>query len=240
MRGARTPRSPDFMQLDSETWLARSDGIGVDQKILRLRYGQFLGEEFETRSAPKTSADDIHVHEHAEAKSFNRMLHDPEAVGRADALTAHDHNHSHTSKFGDAGAVISEYGHTHDHAQAATLLDPETKAILKSALGEMWDAELRLRQGQPSEALPFENRALGYIKQVQQASRIYLARVGLEGSSQSAGEQVLAQRLDEEFASTALHRLDRRRHVRLIRNEEDGHVAPFARVPAPTLERMEP
>jgi hypothetical protein len=28
--------------------------------------------------------------------------------------------------------------------------------------------------------LPYENRALAYIKQVQQSSRIYLARVGLE------------------------------------------------------------
>jgi hypothetical protein len=39
---------------------------------------------------------------------------------------------------------------------------------------------LHLRQGRPAEALPFENKALGYIKQVQQSSRIYLARVGLE------------------------------------------------------------
>src|SRR6185369_16139817 len=52
--------------------------------------------------------------------------------------------------------------------------------ILKSALNEMWEAELHLRQGRPAEALPYENKALAYIKQVQQSSRIYLARVGLE------------------------------------------------------------
>ena len=34
--------------------------------------------------------------------------------------------------------------------------------------------------GKPREALPHEYRALRLIKQVQQASRIYLARVGLE------------------------------------------------------------
>ena len=34
-------------QLDEAKLLARSDSIGVDQKLLRLRYGQFLGEESE-------------------------------------------------------------------------------------------------------------------------------------------------------------------------------------------------
>jgi hypothetical protein len=44
----------------------------------------------------------------------------------------------------------------------------------------MWQAELHLRQGRPDLALPFERKALDYIKQVQQAGRIYLARVGSE------------------------------------------------------------
>lgn len=158
-------------KLDDDAVLARSDGIGVDQKILRLRYGQFLGEESETRSDGAPPGDDT-------KKGRNEA-----DAGRADALTKREAEHKHfldAQKFGDAGAVVSEYGHTHDVAEAATLLDPETKAILKSALNEMWDAELHLRQGRPAEALPFENRALAYIKQVQQSSRIYLARVGLE------------------------------------------------------------
>jgi len=158
-------------RLDADATLARSDGIGVDQKILRLRYGQFLGEESETRSDGAPPGDD-------KKKGKNEA-----DAGRADALTKREEEHKHflnVQKFGDAGAVVSEYGHTHDVAEAATLLDPETKATLKSALNEMWDAELHLRQGRPAEALPFENRALAYIKEVQQSSRIYLARVGLE------------------------------------------------------------
>jgi hypothetical protein len=158
-------------KLDADTVLARSDGIGVDQKILRLRYGQFLGEESETRSDGAPPGED-------EKKGRNEA-----DAGRADALTKREEEHKHfldAEKFGDAGAVVSEYGHTHDVAEAATLLDPETKAILKSALNEMWDAELHLRQGRPADALPFENKALAYIKKVQQSSRIYLARVGLE------------------------------------------------------------
>ncbi len=82
--------------------------------------------------------------------------------------------------FGSATDVLSEYGHTHDHAEAATLLDPQTRATLKAALDQMWSAEGELRQGRPEQALPFAYKALAFIKQVQQAERIYLARVGPE------------------------------------------------------------
>jgi hypothetical protein len=93
----------------------------------------------------------------------------------------------------------------HDVAEAATLLDPETKAIVKAALNEMWDAELHLRQGRPAEALPFENKALVYIKQVQQSSRIYLARVGLELPAVDEGRRLSGDRkgvTDRESALT--------------------------------------
>nr|MBP7981840.1 hypothetical protein [Arenimonas sp.] len=73
-----------------------------------------------------------------------------------------------------------EFGHTHDIAEAATLLDAETKKLLRAALNEMWQAELHLRQSNPKLALPYEYRALAFIKKVQQADRIYLARVGNE------------------------------------------------------------
>jgi hypothetical protein len=68
----------------------------------------------------------------------------------------------------------------HDRPEAATLFDPETRRILKAALNEMWQAELHLRQAAPDEALPYEYKALDYIKQIQQAERIYLARAGVQ------------------------------------------------------------
>ncbi|MGH8173589.1 MAG: hypothetical protein ACREPX_10595 [Rhodanobacteraceae bacterium] len=168
--------------LSNEEMLSRSDGIGVDQKILRLRYGQFLGEEFETRSEPESPAA-----EHADGDKND---------ARADALTAHAHEQARKNamKFGDAGDVMAEYGHTHDVDEAATLIDPETKAILKSALNEMWQSELHLRQGRPEEALPFERKALEYIKQVQQSTRIYLARVGLELPEVDEGRRLSGDR----------------------------------------------
>jgi len=152
--------------LDEAKFLSRSDGIGVDQKLLRLRYGQFLGEESQSRAAhaPEGAIGDAATQQGALAA----------------AQEAHEAGAHAPTRFGDADDVVAEYGHTHDIAEAATLLDPETRATLKVALDEMWQAELHLRQGAPETALPYERRALEQIKRVQQATRIYLARVGLE------------------------------------------------------------
>jgi hypothetical protein len=147
--------------LDAERFLRDSDAIGVDQRILRLRYGQFLGEEAEGKPSL------------------------PVADGNAQDDDAGQDGHAHAAPsaattLGRDADVLEAFGHTHDHAEAATLLDPDTRAILKQALDQMWQSELQLRQGQPDRALPYAYKALGFIKQVQQASRIYLARVGNE------------------------------------------------------------
>lgn len=156
-------------KLDADRFIKRSDEIGVDQRILRLRYGQFLGEESE--DAPKPPPTNDEAGEGSEG--------DDKHEGAA-ALDDHAHGNEPATTFGQDGDVLEEYGHTHDHAEAATLLDPETRALLKSALDQMWQSEGQLRQGHPDLALPHAYKALRFIKQVQQASRIYLARVGPE------------------------------------------------------------
>lgn len=177
--------------LAAEDFVKRSDAIGVDQRILRLRYGQFLGEESEGAPKPPPTSDlptsdtpaaDDHDHDHDHDDE-----HDHDHGADAGAHDAHGHDHGGKPAnadtppvFGSDTDVLSEYGHTHDHAEAATLLDPQTRATLKAALDQMWSAEGELRQGRPEQALPFAYKALGFIKQVQQAERIYLARVGPE------------------------------------------------------------
>jgi len=145
-------------KLARNVYVDRSDAAGVDQRILRLRYGQFLGEEADEGPKSPTGNGDNHADENG---------HDHGDVAKPAALS-------------DANSLLEAYGHTHDIAEAATLLDPETRVLLKKALDQMWQSELHLRQGYPDKALLYEYRALGFIKQVQQASRIYLARVGLE------------------------------------------------------------
>jgi hypothetical protein len=138
--------------LEEKRFAARSDDLGLDQRTLRLRYGQFLGEESEGGEL---------VHEHESAGEVT----EPEREIRG---------------FGEEGEIVEQYGHVHDLPDAATMLDQPTQEILRAALREMWHAELHLRQAHPDLALPFEYKALDYIKQVQQAERIYLARVGVE------------------------------------------------------------
>ncbi len=157
-------------RLSDERFLSKSDAIGVDQRILRLRYGQFLGEEAEDGASPLPTNDAT-------------TLPTADAPATAPATEAHDDHEPPTPTapgFGSAGNVLSEFGHTHDEAEAATLLDPETRAILRQALDQMWQSELNLRQGKPRDALPHAYKALGFIKQVQQATRIFLSRVGPE------------------------------------------------------------
>jgi hypothetical protein len=149
--------------LSADDFLVRADTIGVDQRLLRLRYGQFMGMEAEeTPKPPLPTAD---KEEPAEPDHYDG--------------DGHDHGEAPESPvFGDLGNVLADYGHTHDESEAATLLDPDTRALLKLALDAMWEAEVNLRTGKPEAALPFENKALDYIKRVQQATRIYLPRIG--------------------------------------------------------------
>jgi hypothetical protein len=94
---------------------------------------------------------------------------------------AHAHDAAPSSSapgFGRGEDVLEDYGHTHDDAEAATLFDSETRATLKAALDRMWNSERELRQGRPGQALPHAYQALDFLKQVQQADRIYLARTG--------------------------------------------------------------
>ena len=119
----------------------RGNGIGIDQGLLRLRYGQFTGEEFEEGGADDT-------------------------------------------------------GHEHDTAENSTLLAESVKTKLKAAIAEMWEAELRLRTYRPSEALPFEYRALELLKQVQQDARVYVQRVGFEPPPLEPDRKRLTGKLD--------------------------------------------
>ncbi len=184
-------------QLPPDEFTKRADAIGVDQRILRLRYGQFLGEESEGAAKPPPTSDALPTSD--TPATTHDDDHDRDA-GQAQAQTGHDdHDHGAPTDgtgpvFGSATDVLSEYGHTHDHAEAATLLDPKTRATLKAALDQMWSSEGELRQGQPERALPFAYKALGFIKEVQQAERIYLARVGPELPPIDEGRRLSGER----------------------------------------------
>ncbi|MEO3406769.1 hypothetical protein AAFN85_22825 [Mucilaginibacter sp. CAU 1740] len=154
-----TDQKPEFFRserqiiLDSERLLKEKDSISVvqfknrsndlatDQKLLRLRYGKFLGEESESD------------------------------IGGDDNNAVSDINN-----FGNADVIKDQYTDKHDNAEDAGFFEPGQKAQLKATLTEMWKAELQLRLYKPQDALAFEYKALRLLKDLQQKSRVYVAK----------------------------------------------------------------
>lgn len=159
-------------------YLDRSNGLGDDQAQLRLRYGQFMGEEAEggggggialpTNDAPASPPTSEAAPEAPPEEAHNQPASD------------HDHDHAGEADASAPGAVdvLNDFGHAHDTGEADTLFDPGTRSTLSLALDAMWSSERGLRQGRPDEALPFAYRALELLKEAQQASRIFLQRTG--------------------------------------------------------------
>jgi hypothetical protein len=146
-------------RLSTERYLSRSMSLGGDQEILRGRYSQFLGGESEGQpELPTNDAAEVHTDD-----------------------DGHDHGprRAPSAGFGAPEDVLAQFGHPHDDSPAASL-DPETRELLRQAVDAMWQSELELKQGRPDLALPHANRALDFIKAVQQATRIFLQRVGPE------------------------------------------------------------
>lgn len=156
----------------------RAQGLALDQKSLRLRYGQYLGEEYSSDigvSAPQAAplADG-----HGEESFAEHLAHAGESGG-GHGHEAEEHGPV-SATIGSLPEFMADFVHTHDSAEQATLFDEKTRETLQAALSAMWAAELALHLRQPAQALPHEYRALDLIKQVQQANRIYVRRAGFE------------------------------------------------------------
>ena len=187
-------------RITQEEFEQRSNTIGADQKLLRLRYGVFLGEEFETTGG--LGEIDHSGHDHGD------LEHEEEE---------HDHDahegHEHESEGNFSNPIFNEtpeleaYVHAHDDSELSTFLDAEVKAKLKEALANMWEAELFLRTYKPTEALPYEYKALKLIKDVKRASRIYVERMGFEPPPIDKDKKRLTGDLDKIKAKTSEHEI---------------------------------
>ncbi|SIT88582.1 DUF4175 family protein [Pontibacter indicus] len=141
----------------------RGNNLGVDQKLLRLRYGKFLGEEFESGIGPGGG-----------------IPKGEEGHGEEEHFAGDGHDHPEFKDETSVEALLDPYLHKHDQEEAATFFEPAVKAKLKGALAQMWEAELRLRTHRPEEALPYEYKALRMLKEVQQSTRAYAAKTGFD------------------------------------------------------------
>ncbi len=150
--------------LTPQRFLARSDSLGADQQGQRLRYSQFLGGEKEKaeNALPLSDDDDAPAAKPATAAKPSLPT---AASGTSPGAT--------TSGFGVEIDVLHDYGHAHDDTESSAV-DPSSRVKLKLAVDQMFQAETHLRQGDPAGALPFAEKALAFIKEAQQAERIYV------------------------------------------------------------------
>jgi hypothetical protein len=155
-----------------------SNEIGYDQKLLRLRYGQYLGEEFENSAGGGAMEEgdpaDLlagfrHDHDHEdEGAGLAKQAPTPEKV-------AIHEEHSNADD-GGLGGILDSYLHNHEDEEMNTYYEASTKNMLKMALEQMWQSELYLRLFEPEKALPYQEKALEYLKTVQQKSRVHVKR----------------------------------------------------------------
>ncbi|MEN0004162.1 MAG: hypothetical protein AAF798_08465 [Bacteroidota bacterium] len=229
-------------QLPRDTYWLRSNSIAADQKLLRLRYGQFLGEEFETVIGPHSALPGAkkqvktdttkELPKITDLKALIRKLRLPRghenetpeehaAHAQKELPKGHEHEtweehaaHSHGEQLpeeliiqeNDVEAMtqksLEPFAHIHDIAEETTYFDAATATKLRAALSQMWDAELHLRMGRPEQALPYEYKALELIKEVQQASRVYVERVGFEPPVIKVAEKRLSGELSAIQSTT--------------------------------------
>lgn len=175
-----------------------SNEIGFDQKVLRLRYGQYLGEEFENSIGGHDLVAEgnvlegfIHKHDTEEdknaPKSFAFKLVEKAENEQKKALPApdeHGHDHGKSQKAGEkedpVAALMEQYIHSHDDGEVNTFYEQSTQSLLKMALEQMWQSELHLRLYEPEKALPFENKALIYLKAAQHKARTFVKKSGYD------------------------------------------------------------
>ncbi len=168
-------------KLTLQDFKSTSNELGYDQKVLRLRYGQFLGEEFEGQIG-KVSVADEESHENIIEKFGHAHDKENEHNLIADKKQA-PNDHTHEGKLKDPETKedpLEAFAHNHDDGEQATFFVQSVRAKLKAALTVMWDAELYLRLYEPAKSLPYQYTALKLLKEISNDSRIYVHRTGFD------------------------------------------------------------
>lgn len=159
----------------------RSNTLAYDQKVLRLRYGQFLGEEFESGMTEESHEETAEAAPHDEEEVLEKYGHAHDTDNEHNLVEEHDHEHdeNHNPEEQDE-SPLEAFVHAHDNMEEATFFIQSVKAKLRAALSMMWDAELHLRMNDPAQSLPYQYKILKLLKEISQDSRIYVHRTGFD------------------------------------------------------------
>lgn len=175
-------------QVTKQQFNFTSNELGYDQKVLRLRYGQFLGEEADSGIPHGTEPEEEHADDEDEeeekdpTKAFGHQ-HDTKNEHNLVAdkkIETHKHEEGTPGEDAEEEDPIKAFTHEHDNTEEATFFIQSIKTKLKMALSIMWDAELYLRLYQPEKSLPYQYKALNLLKEISNDSRIYVHRMGFD------------------------------------------------------------
>ncbi|TDS14157.1 hypothetical protein DFQ03_2228 [Maribacter caenipelagi] len=171
----------DKPTISIQEFKSRSNELGFDQKALRLKYGQFMGDESEMEEAPAEieSHEEGEDHDHAEDQEsmLKEFMHDHDGDNEHNLVEQHEHENENDSEPEDP---LHDYLHNHDDPEESTLFEESLKTKLRKALSIMWDAELYLRLYEPEKSLPFQYDALKFIQEIKNSARIYVHRIGFD------------------------------------------------------------
>lgn len=179
----------------------RSNELGYDQKVLRLRYGQFLGEEAESGiGAVDNHAEEEHNQDEKPEDMIKEFGHQHDTENEHNLVEEKDPTKRDVGG-GKKEDLLAGFVHEHDTEESATFFFQSLKLKLKAALAQMWDAELYLRLNEPEKSLPFQYTALKLLKEISNDSRIYVHRTGFEPPPIKE-EKRLSADLNEVFTTT--------------------------------------
>jgi hypothetical protein len=173
-----------------------SNGIGADQKVLRMRYGKFLGEEYSEPQNGSEPVDFLNGHDHDHSSHAAGMHETPTGPELSVEEKAEVDSVRNSGDDGVGGLMNSFLNNTQNTIQAE-VDEVSSIALLKMAIEEMWESELHLRLLEPEKALPFQYRALEYLKTVQQKSRAYVKRSGFDPPPLKQEEKRLTGELED-------------------------------------------
>lgn len=159
-------------KISTREFNSTSNELGFDQKALRIKYGEFMGDE--TDAGLDIREDNVRPENKAEEG-------DPLAEYTHDHDGANEHNLvESTGEKVNEEDPLHEYLHNHDDPEESTLFTESLKSKLRRAIGEMWDAELQLRLYEPQKSLPYQYRALKLLQEIKNSARIYVHRIGFD------------------------------------------------------------
>lgn len=154
-----------------------SNELGFDQKALRLKYGEFMGDEAESGIQVAEAVTEETEEEENNEDPLSEYTHDHDGSNEHNLV---DHEHEEEGEDEQEEDPLESYLHNHDDPEESTLFTQSLKSKLRQAMTEMWDAELYLRLYTPEKSLPYQYRALKLIQEIKNSARIYVHRIGFD------------------------------------------------------------